>query len=262
MELGIDLIALLMLAAFLAGAIDAIAGGGGLITIPALMAAGIPPVQALATNKLQATFGTGGAVLAYARKGHIDFRRFAIPTIAAFLGSALGAYILMRIDPAFLEGLLPLLLIGMAVYFALARKLSDEDRHSKAGPLSLIAVALGIGCYDGFFGPGTGSFLTAALVAMFGFGLLRAVAHTKLLNFASNLAGLMVLMAGGHVIWITGIAMALANIVGGQFGAHGAMKFGAGIARPLLIVVSLALTIKLLADPQNPLTQTVLSWLT
>lgn len=259
MELGADIIALLMLAAFVAGVIDAVAGGGGLITIPALMAAGVPPVAAIATNKLQSTFGTGGAVLAYARRGNIDFRRFALPAAASFIGSALGAFILTRIDPGFLEALLPLLLIAMAIYFAAARRPGDEDRHSRAGPALLLLVALVIGCYDGFFGPGTGSFFTTALVAMFGLGLLRAVAHTKLLNFASNLAGLLVLLAGGHVLWITGLAMAAASIAGGQLGAHGAMRFGPGLARPLLILVSLALTVKLLADPANPLTAALLA---
>ena len=258
MELGFDLIALLMTAAFIAGMIDAVAGGGGLITIPALLAAGVPPVAALATNKLQSTLGTGGAVIAFARKGHIDFRRFAWPTAAAFVGSSLGAFILTRVDPGFLSALLPLLLVAMAIYYLVAPRMTDVDRHSRAGAPLLVGVALAIGCYDGFFGPGTGSFFTTALVAMFGLGLIRAVAHTKLLNFASNLAGLSVLMAGGHVLWALGLAMGAASVVGGQAGAYMAMRFGAGAARPLLIIMSLALTAKLLADPANPLTASVL----
>jgi len=257
-ELGFDLIALLMTAAFIAGMIDAVAGGGGLITIPALLAAGVPPVAALATNKLQSALGTGGAVIAFARKGHIDFRRFAWPAAAAFVGSSLGAFILTRVDPGFLSALLPLLLVAMAIYYLVAPRMTDVDRHSRAGAPLLVAVALAIGCYDGFFGPGTGSFFTTALVAMFGLGLIRAVAHTKLLNFASNLAGLSVLMAGGHVLWALGLAMGAASVVGGQAGAYMAMRFGAGAARPLLIIMSLALTAKLLADPANPLTASVL----
>jgi uncharacterized membrane protein YfcA len=249
-----------MAAAFIAGMIDAVAGGGGLITIPALLAAGVPPVQALATNKLQSTFGTAGAVIAFARRGHIDFRRFAVPALASFAGSALGAYILTQVDPGFLAAFLPVLLIAMAIYFLVAPRTSDDDRHSRAGPALLVAVALAIGCYDGFFGPGTGSFFTTALVALFGLGLIRAVAHTKLLNFASNLAGLIVLMLGGHVLWVTGFGMALASVAGGQVGAHAAMRFGAGVARPLLIVMSLALTAKLLADPANPLTRGILTF--
>lgn len=261
MELGADTIALLMLAAFMAGMVDAVAGGGGLITLPALLAAGVPPVSAIATNKLQSTFGTGGAVFAFARRGHIDFRRFRVPAAAAFAGSAAGALILTWIDPGFLSAILPLLLIAMAVYFVVSPRMTDDDRHTRAGPSLLIAAALIIGAYDGFFGPGTGSFFTTALVAVFGLGLVRAVAHTKLLNFASNLAGLIVLMLGGHVLWVTGAAMAVASIAGGQAGAHAAMRFGAGAARPLLIIMSLALTAKLLADPANPLTATLLQWM-
>jgi uncharacterized membrane protein YfcA len=259
MELGIELIAFLMAAAFIAGVIDALAGGGGLITIPALLAAGVPPVAALATNKLQSTFGTAGAVIAFARKGHIDFRRLAVPTLAAFVGSAVGAFILTRVDPGFLAGVLPVLLVAIAIYFLVAPRMSDDDRYSRAGPALLVGVALLIGGYDGFFGPGAGSFFTTALVALFGFGLIRAVAHTKLLNFASNLAGLAVLVAGGHVLWFLGLAMAAASVAGGQVGAWGAMRFGARAARPLLIIMSLALTAKLLADPANPLTAAVLS---
>lgn len=259
MDLALDIIALLMAVAFVAGMIDAVAGGGGLITIPALLAAGVPPVAAIATNKLQASFGTLGAVVAFARKGHIDFRRFAFPALAAFFGSAFGAFLLTQIDPGFLAGFLPILLIAIVIYFIAAPRMSDEDRHSRAGRTLLLGVAAVIGCYDGFFGPGAGSFFTTVLVAVFGLGLIRAVAHTKLLNLASNLAGLFVLLLGGHVMWLTGLAMAVASIAGGQIGAHGAIRFGASIARPLLIVMSLALTAKLLMDPANPLTAAVLA---
>lgn len=261
MELGFELIGLLMAAAFVASTIDAIAGGGGMITIPALLAAGIPPVSAIATNKLQSTFGTAGAVMAFARKGHIDFRRFALPAVASFVGSAVGAFVLTRIDAGFLSAVLPMLLIAMAIYFAVAPRMSDEDRHSRAGLPLLLAIVLVIGAYDGFFGPGTGSFFITALVAVFGMGLIRAVAHTKLLNFASNLAGLAVLIAGGHVLWVLGLCMAVASIAGAQVGAYAAMRFGASAARTLLIVMSLGLTLKILIDPANPLTATARAWL-
>jgi len=261
MDVGIDIIALLVAVAFVAGTIDAIAGGGGLLTIPALLAAGLPPVAAIATNKLQSSFGTGGAVFAFARKGQIDFRRFALPALASFAGSAGGAFLLTLIDPHFLSGLIPILLIAMAAYFLLAPKMTDEDRHMLAGPPLLLAMAVVIGGYDGFFGPGTGSFFITGLVAVFGLGVTRAVAHTKLLNFASNLAGLAVLIVSGHVVWTVGLAMAVGSLAGGQVGAHTAIRFGAGTVRPLLIVMCLGLTAKLLADPTNPLTAMVLAWI-
>ena len=258
MELGIEAIALLMGVAFVAGVIDAIAGGGGLLTIPALMAVGIPPLQALATNKLQSSFGTASAVLAFARKGRIDFRRFAKPAMAAFIGSALGAWTLQRVGPAFLAGLIPVLLILMVIYFIVAPKASEEDRHSRLSGGALVGVAAVAGFYDGFFGPGVGSFLTTILVALFGMGLVSATAHTKFLNLASNIAALITLMIGGHVLWTIGLLMAVSSMAGGQVGAHLALRVGGTMIRPLLVVMALALTIKLLADPANPLSQWVL----
>ena len=260
MELGFDVIAVLMLVAFVAGVVDALAGGGGLLTIPALMAAGIPPVAAIATNKLQSSFGTASAVVAFARKGRIDFRRYAWPAAAAFVGSALGAVVLQRVDPGFLAGLVPALLLAMVVYFSLAPKASEEDRHARLGPAALVGLVAVIGFYDGFFGPGTGSFLTTALVALFGLGLVSATAHTKFLNLASNLAAVLMLVIGGHVLWTLGLLMAAASIAGGQVGAHLALRIGGRVIRPLLIVMSLLLTVKLLSDPANPLTRTVLGW--
>lgn len=261
MDPAIDIIAILVAVAFLAATIDAMAGGGGLITIPALLAAGVPPVAALATNKLQSSFGTFGAVIAFARRGHIDLKKFALPTLASFTGSAGGTLLVTRVDSSFLAALLPILLIAMVFYFVFSPRMSDEDKHSRLGSAALLVVTFIIGAYDGFFGPGTGSFFTTALVALFGFGLIRAVAHSKLLNFASNLASLAVFIAGGHVLWVTGFAMAIGSIAGGQVGAHIAIRYGAGIARPLLIIMSFTLTAKLLMDPTNPLTQTVRGWL-
>lgn len=258
MELATEIIVLLMLVAFVAGVIDALAGGGGLLTIPALMAAGIPPVNAIATNKLQSSFGTASAVYAFARKGRIQFRRFLWPAAAAFVGSALGAWVLQRSDPAFLAGMIPVLLIVMAFYFTFGPRPSEEDRHSRLGPMALIGIVAAIGFYDGFFGPGTGSFLTTALVLLFGMGLVSATAHTKLLNLASNVAALLALAAGGQVLWMLGLLMAAASIVGGQVGAHLALRVGGAVIRPLLVVMSLLLTTRLLADPENPLRMIVL----
>lgn len=261
MQLGPDLVAFLMAAAFVAGFIDAVAGGGGLITLPALLASGVPPLAALATNKLQSSFGTATAFFTFARAGHVDLRRFAVPTAASFGGAALGAVTVQRIDPSFLAGFIPLLLIAMAIYFMVGPRMREEDRHTRIGALGLFLFCAGIGFYDGFFGPGTGSFFTTMLVALAGLGVVRAVAHTKLLNLASNLAALLAMIAGGHVLWLLGLAMAAASIAGGKVGAHAAMRFGSRAVRPLLVLMCLALTVKLLADPANPLRSALGSWL-
>jgi len=253
MDLGSGVTAMLMGVAFVAGTIDAMAGGGGLITIPALLAAGIPPVNALATNKLQSSFGTGSAVFAFARKGRIDFRRFLAPALGAFCGSVAGAWTLQRLDPGFLAGFVPVLLLLMVLYFLLAPAASDEESHSRLGRRGLVAIATAIGFYDGFFGPGTGSFFATALVALFGMGLVSATAHTKLLNLSSNVAAVITLALGGKMLWALGLLMALCSIAGGHLGAHLAMRVGGRLIRPLLVTMSLLLTAKLLSDPHNPL---------
>lgn len=253
MDLTIEAISFLIATAFVAGSIDALAGGGGLLTIPALMSVGIPPVAAIATNKLQGMFGTGSAVIAYWRAGRIDFKAFAIPAAGAFLGSLAGAFAVQRIDSGFLAAVVPVLLVAMALYYLLAPPMGDVDRHARLGRTGLSLVCAAIGFYDGFFGPGTGSFLTTALVALGGLGLVRAIANTKFINFATNVAGLSAMILGGKVLWMLGFGMAVANIAGNQLGAWFAIRHSGRGARPLLVIMSIALTIKLLADPKNPL---------
>lgn len=255
MHLAPDLFAFLILVAFVAGSIDALAGGGGLLTIPALLAAGVPPVSALATNKLQSAVGTGSAFLTFWRAGHVDLRRFALPAGGAFGGSIAGAVAVQHVDARFLAALVPVLLIAMALYYLLAPPMSEADRHARLGRAGVTGVTTLLGFYDGFFGPGTGSFLTTALVALGGLGLVRAIANTKFLNLATNVAALTAMIAGGKVLWLLGGAMAAANVAGNQCGAWAALRFGGKGVRLLLVVMSIALTIKLLADPANPARQ-------
>ncbi len=252
MELTGEVLLLLSATAFLAGAIDALAGGGGLLTIPALMAAGVPPVSALATNKLQSTIGTSSAVYTFLKAGHVDLRWFAMPVAAAFVGSAAGGTAVQFVDPGFLSAIVPFLLIAMGLYLLLAPSLGEVERHARLGRPGLSLRAAGIGFYDGFFGPGTGSFFTTALVALGGLALVRAIANAKLLNLATNVAGLTVMIVGGKVLWLLGLSMAAANVIGNQLGARLAIRYGGKGVRPLLVVVSFALTVKLLADPENP----------
>ncbi|MGE4324389.1 MAG: TSUP family transporter [Sphingobium sp.] len=252
MSLTPDILLFLMGAGLIAGCIDAMAGGGGLISLPALMAVGVPPVPALATNKLQSSFGTLGACIAYARAGHMDLRTFRWPVTAAFAGSAGGAWLVQRVDPSILAGLMPTLLIAIAAYFTFSPKISDADRKGRVG-IGLLGVATGIaGFYDGFFGPGAGAFYTTLFVALGGLSLLRATAQTKAANFASNLAALAAMIAGGHVLWVAGLVMATGSVTGSQIGSRLAMRFGTRLIKPLLITMSLALTAKMVLDPDNP----------
>jgi uncharacterized membrane protein YfcA len=240
-----------------AGFVDSIAGGGGLLTVPALLAAGLPPVSAIATNKVQSICGTASAGYAFAKRGHIDFRMIAVPALGSLIGSALGAVVLERISPTVLSGVMPIILILMAAYFVFSPRISEEDRHRILGPLPYALVAAAVGFYDGFFGPGAGSFFAVSLVTLAGMGIVRAIGCTKVLNVASNLGALVLMAAGGHIIWTLGLSMAVANIAGAQLGSRSAMKFGPRLIKPLLATISVALAVKLLLDPANPLSQLI-----
>jgi len=260
-DLAPHVIALLVLAAFAAGFVDSIAGGGGLIAVPALLAAGINPVAALATNKVQGSFGTASATYTYWRAGLIDFRHLKGPLILTLLGAAIGAWLLTRVDTHWLMVLLPFLLVAIAVYFLLAPKTTEVDSHARLKPMAYAFVAGGIGLYDGFFGPGTGSFFALSFIMLMGMGLTKATAHAKALNLMSNIVSVAVFATSGHVLWLLGLAMAVGQFIGGRLGSKMAMRFGGGLIRPLLVVVSLGMTIKLLADPANPLRLLVETWL-
>jgi len=253
-ELAADTVALLVLAAFVAGFIDSIAGGSGLVTIPALLLAGMPPVEALGTNKFQGLFGTGSATITYASKGHVDLRKQLPSATLALLGSALGAVAATVVPATIMQVALPVLLIAIALYFALKPNMGDVDRAQRISPFLFgLTVTPVIGFYDGLFGPGTGSFFMLAFVTLAGYGVLKATAHTKLLNFATNIGAFSVFAAAGVIYWKLGLIMGVAQFLGARLGATLAMRIGAGLIKPLLVIVCLALAVKLLGDPANPL---------
>ncbi|MCV0397946.1 MAG: TSUP family transporter [Rhizobiaceae bacterium] len=253
-ELGADLFAILVVAAFVAGFIDSIAGGGGLITVPALLLAGMSPAEALGTNKLQGLFGTGSATLSYAAKGHVDLRTQLPAASLAFGGAVAGALLAVYVPGDVLRVLLPVMLVAIALYFALRRGLDDTDRARRVAPALFTATLVPlIGFYDGLFGPGTGSFFMLAFVALAGYGVLKATAHTKLLNFASNIGGFAAFAAVGVVSWKVGLAMGAAQFAGARLGSVVAMRNGARIIRPLLVLTCLALAVRLMMDETNPI---------
>lgn len=231
----------------LAGFVDAVAGGGGMIGIPALLFVGLPPVSALATNKLQGVVGTAMAAVTFWRRGFVSLRAL-LPAIAmTFAGSLLGALTVKQVDTSLLELAVPVALIGIALYFLFSPNLSDSDRTARL-PFSLAvpAIGLALGFYDGIFGPGTGSFFTICFVTLLGLGLTRAAGHTKVLNLTSNLAALAIFIPSGDVVWPAAIAMAAGQLVGGYAGARAGIRFGAKLIRPLVVVISITMAIKLL----------------
>jgi hypothetical protein len=247
LPVGPEVLALLVLAAFVAGFIDSIAGGGGLLALPAILLAGAPPVTALATNKLQGMFGTASAAIHYARAGQVSLRSQAGPALIAGLAAGAGSLLAAQLPAETIRAALPVLLIAVALYFGLRRGLNDQDRAERIRPRTFNATAVpGLAFYDGVLGPGTGSFYMLAFVSLRGHGLLKATAHTKLLNFASNVGSLLVFALVAPIWWPVGLAMGAAQFAGAQVGSRLAVRVGAGLIRPLLVVVSVALALRLL----------------
>ena len=232
--------------ALLTGFIDAIAGGGGLIMMPALLFAGVPPLHALGTNKLQSVFGTAIALRNYWRSGLVDVAGNRLSIITVFVGAAAGCIVVQAIQPRLLGLIIPVLLVAAALYVLLSPRMTDEDAHHRVSARGYAPVGGAIGFYDGFFGPGTGTFFSASLVALRGHGLTRATALTKLLNFTSNVASVLFFALGGKMLWLLGGCMAVGAMAGGWLGSHTALKFGARLIRPLLVAISLGLTARLL----------------
>ncbi|GIU24143.1 TSUP family transporter [Shewanella schlegeliana] len=248
LDLTFELIALLFFVAMLAGFIDAIAGGGGLLTIPALLWAGLPPTVALATNKLQACGGSFFASFYFVRKGMVKLSDMKLSIGCAFVGAALGTIAVQMIDTAFLEVFLPFLMLAIGAYFLFSKKISEDDKQQLLTPgLFAFTAALGVGFYDGFFGPGTGSFFALAFVSLAGYGLAKATAHAKILNFSTNIASLIFFAIGGKVFWMLGGIMLVGQAIGATLGSRLVLTKGSKIIKPLVVIMSIAMSVKLLS---------------
>ena len=248
-EVTYDVLALLMAAAFVAGIVDSIAGGGGLITLPVLVLAGAPPVTAIATNKVQGVFGAGMAAFAYARGGHVNFRRQVKPACLAFFAAVFGALLTSHLPTDVIRLGLPVLLIGIGLFFALKPGLNDLDRAERIAPaiFSLSIVPL-VAFYDGLIGPGAGAFYMLGFVGLAGYGVLRATAHTKLLNFASNAGGIATYAVVAQPWWAVGLAMGAAQMAGAWVGSKLAMRVGSKLIKPVLVTAATVLALRLIWD--------------
>ena len=240
---------LLFAAAFAAGFVDSIAGGGGLITVPVLLSLGMDPRHALGTNKLQAVFGSGSATWHYAQAGVVPLGDCKRGFVLTFLGAAVGTLMVQQLDPALLKRVIPLLLLGVALFVLLKPKLGDADLHPRMGRGAFdAAFGLLIGFYDGFFGPGTGTFWAMAYVLGLGFNLTKATGYTKVMNFASNVGSLLFFLLGGHVYFAAGLVMGAGQWLGARVGSGMVVRRGARFIRPVFLAVVLAITLKLLYD--------------
>lgn len=249
MEISVELLAILFSVALVAGFIDAIAGGGGLITIPALLMTGMSPALALGTNKLQACGGSFSASLYFIRKRAVNLSEVWLLIVLTFIGSVIGTLLLQQVDSSIIRKVLPFLMLAIGLYFLFTPKLGEEDRQQRFSfvGFAFTAAAL-IGFYDGFFGPGTGSLFSLAFVTLLGFNLAKATAHAKVLNFTSNIASLMLFLIGGQVLWSVGLAMMAGQIIGGNLGAKMVLTKGKSLIRPMVVIMSFIMTAKMVYD--------------
>jgi uncharacterized membrane protein YfcA len=239
----------LFAAAFLGGWVDSIAGGGGMITIPALLSVGIPPHMVLGTNKLQASFGSFTASAHYVRQGVVPLGDARTGILWTLCGSAAGTIAVQRIHPGVLNIIIPFLLLGIALFVLLMPTMGLRATRPRVGrTLFYIMMGLSLGFYDGFFGPGVGSFWAIAFILGLGFDFVRATGYTKVMNFTSNVTSLVVFALGGNVLLATGLIMAIGQTAGARLGAGMVLTRGTEFIRPVFITIVLLTTAKLLWD--------------
>ena len=236
---------ILFFVAFIASLIDSIAGGGGLLTTPSMLILGISPLNVLATNKFQSCFGTFTSTYNYYKNGLLTEKKKSMYFCLSFIGSSIGTLLVSRISNETLESVIPVLLIGAALFFITNKGPSEVKQNYKLlFVFNLLVFAIGF--YDGFFGPGTGSFFVLSFIVVKGVNIMRATAVTKLLNFASNFAAFIIFAFQGYVIWLLGLIMAIAQIAGAYTGSKFAIKNGEKVVRPVLVIVSLLLSARIL----------------
>lgn len=242
----------------LAGFIDSIAGGGGLLTIPALMAAGMSPANALATNKLQACGGSISATIYFIRRKVVSLSDQKLNIAMTFVGSMSGALLVQYVQADVLRQILPITVICIGLYFLLMPKLGEEDRQRRMYGLPFALVAGAASVLRWILWLAAGSFYALAFVTLCGFNLAKATAHAKLLNATSNIGGLLLFILGGKVIWATGFVMLVGQFLGARMGSRLVLSKGQKLIRPMIVIVSAVMSAKLLYDSHG---QEILHWL-
>jgi uncharacterized membrane protein YfcA len=229
--------------------VDSIAGGGGMIALPVLLTAGLPPHLALGTNKLQSSFGSLTATLNYARKGLVRPQEMVWGIVATALGATLGTLAIQLVSATVLSGIIPVMLVVVFLYTLFSPDLGYSDTTARLEKNRFyLTMGLPLGFYDGFFGPGTGSFWALAFVLLLGFNLKKATAHTKITNFTSNLAALIFFLLGGKVVFTAGITMGIGQVVGAYLGSRLVILRGVGLVRFFLLTVVGLTILKLVVD--------------
>jgi len=242
-HLSVPALLLLAVTGLLAGMVDAIAGGGGMISLPMLLNLGVPPAFALGTSKFQSSCGTLIAARHYVREGLVDLRACRLGIAFTFVGALLGAGTVQLLDSSALARIIPWLLVTILIYAIFRPEIGQVDQPPKMGPAAFYALmGLSLGFYDAFFGPGAGSLWTVSLILLLGHNFTKATGYTKVMNLVSNVTALAVFIAAGKVLYGAGITMAAGQIIGARFGAEWVVKKGARFIRPVFLTI-VALTV-------------------
>ncbi len=242
---SIDILFLLFVIAVIAGFLDTLAGGGGLISLPALILSGIPPLAALGTNKLQGSMGTATATLMMLKKKKVRFEDVKYLMLFAFIGSASGSIAVQFMDTDLLNFIVPSILFLIAIYFLISPHADENDKKPKISSKKYCTIIVpSIGWYDGMFGPGTGSFFALAGVSLRGHGLINSTAIAKTLNFATNFASLLIFLMAGQVVWVIGLLMMFGQFIGAWLGSHFLFKINPRILRFIVVFMCLGMLLK------------------
>jgi|TARA_Y100000389_G_C17297592_1_gene431278 hypothetical protein len=241
---SIEILTFLFCVGVVAGFLDTLVGGGGLLAVPALLLSGIPPIYVLGTNKFQGSMGTGLATFLLFKKKKLDWNSVKNLMFASFIGSIVGGVIIQFFDTQFLSFVIPIVLVFIAIYFIISPKPKSITSNPKPNKkFELYAVPV-VGFYDGMFGPGAGSFFAMTGVMIKKLEIIQATILAKPLNFASNIAGFIVFFSFGHIAFLIGLLMMMGQMIGAFFGTHYLLKANPLIIRLLIVIISISMLIK------------------
>lgn len=241
---SIELLSILFIVAVVAGLLDTLAGGGGLISIPALIISGVPPLAALGTNKLQGSVGTATASFMMLKKKKVEWHEVKYLMLSAFIGATIGTVIIQFVDTQVLSFVIPVVLVFIATYFLISPVPTASVRPKLSESKYKKTVVPAIGCYDGMFGPGTGSFFALSGVSCRGQDLISSTAVAKPLNFSTNIASLFVFLVAGQIVWVIGILMMVGQMIGAWIGSHFLLKINPVYLRGLVVVMCVSMLFK------------------
>ena len=247
----------LVLIALFAGWVDALAGSGGLLTLPALLSVGLPPALALGTNRLQGSVGELSAAVYFAKRGHINFKEIRGGFVFAAFGSVIGTFVIQIIHPDILRKIIPFLMLTILIYIVISPRIVKKEMHSPVLLRWFFPIAgFCFGFYNGFFGPGTGSLWVAAFMIVLGFNIQKATMYAKPLNFSTNVISFICFAIGGHVNYVIALSMAVGQWFGAQMGANVVVTRGQRWIRPVFLTVVAIMTARMFLEnffPDVPL---------